>query len=538
MKIFNLLNFKSLKTRLVLLSLFPTLIVLSLNLNTHFSLTKMSNTINSFQKQTIPLMEYSEEMGSSLNGLLRKLVSISTGESDSLNKDDFDKAQEQFIAFKNAQAKYLKLDRSANEIKLFKTVNENWESVEAIVSSIIEKFSKLDLKNKDEKEKFLNRILPALSPLIQSFDAISSTMQEISKNRQLEINASIEQDNKASAQFKLISLLVGAIGILATFIIGFYISKNARVALEGISNSLKSESRNVQIASEKTVISSKQLSSSSMDQTSMITETAQSVSQIQKMIEINSQASNESKNISRISKDSAEKGQDMISKMILAINEIDKANNSVSDQMNVTNNQLLEITQLISNIQSKTKVIDDIVFQTKLLSFNASVEAARAGEHGKGFAVVAEEVGNLANMSGNAAKEISELLNDSINQVKNIVNESTEKVTELSNHSKATISNGSSIASACQDSFQDISKNVERVDQLINEIASASLEQAAGVDQISQSILKMEESLNQNLLMSQDATTVAEDLKVESQNLENLVLQLVILLNGNRSINT
>ena len=284
MKIINWLNFKSLKTRLALLTLFPTIIVLILNLNTHFSLTNMSNTISSFQKQKIPLMEYSEQMESSLNGLLRKLVSISSGESDSLNKEDFEKAQEQFNAFKLAQSNYVKIEKSANEVKLFKTVNENWESVETIITSIFEKFSKLDLKNKDEKEKFLNRIKPALSPLILSFDAISTTMQEISKNRQLEIDKSIEQDNKSSSQFKLISLLVGVVGVLATFIIGFYISTNAKVSLEGISESLKLESKNVHLASEKTVVSSKQLSSSSMDQSGLITETAQSITEIQKQL--------------------------------------------------------------------------------------------------------------------------------------------------------------------------------------------------------------------------------------------------------------
>jgi methyl-accepting chemotaxis protein len=77
------------------------------------------------------------------------------------------------------------------------------------------------------------------------------------------------------------------------------------------------------------------------------------------------------------------------------------------NQINYSNEQMSEIVKVIQEIETKTKVINDIVFQTKLLSFNASVEAARAGEQGKGFAVVAEEVGNLAQMSGNAAKEIS-----------------------------------------------------------------------------------------------------------------------------------
>jgi methyl-accepting chemotaxis protein len=89
--------------------------------------------------------------------------------------------------------------------------------------------------------------------------------------------------------------------------------------------------------------------------------------------------------------------------------------------MNKSNDEISSIVKVIAEIGDKTKVINDIVFQTKLLSFNASVEAARAGEQGKGFAVVAEEVGNLATMSGKAAEEISSMLGDSMGKVELIV---------------------------------------------------------------------------------------------------------------------
>jgi hypothetical protein len=93
-----------------------------------------------------------------------------------------------------------------------------------------------------------------------------------------------------------------------------------------------------------------------------------------------------------------------------AIMEIQETNKKLVDDVLEGNRKISEIVELVKEIGNKTKVINDIVFQTKLLSFNASVEAARAGEHGKGFAVVAEEVGNLASMSGQASKEISALL--------------------------------------------------------------------------------------------------------------------------------
>lgn len=94
--------------------------------------------------------------------------------------------------------------------------------------------------------------------------------------------------------------------------------------------------------------------------------------------------------------------------------EIDSSNKELVKEIERNNTELTKITNMISEINEKTQVINDIVFQTKLLSFNASVEVVRAGEHGKGFAVVAEEVGNLASMSGKASLDISEMLETSI----------------------------------------------------------------------------------------------------------------------------
>jgi methyl-accepting chemotaxis protein len=95
--------------------------------------------------------------------------------------------------------------------------------------------------------------------------------------------------------------------------------------------------------------------------------------------------------------------------------------------MHKTNENMADIVKSIAEIKTKTNVINDIVFQTKLLSFNASVEAARAGEHGKGFAVVAEEVGALAAMSGNASKEIAQLLDGSLSRVTVLADETKQR---------------------------------------------------------------------------------------------------------------
>ena len=102
------------------------------------------------------------------------------------------------------------------------------------------------------------------------------------------------------------------------------------------------------------------------------------------------------------------------------IQEIDRGRKEIST-----------IVDMISDIGKRTQIINDIAFQTKLLSFNASVEAARAGEHGKGFSVVAEEVGKLAGMSGEAAKEITRLLNTNVQQARQMTEDSNSRITQL-----------------------------------------------------------------------------------------------------------
>lgn len=117
--------------------------------------------------------------------------------------------------------------------------------------------------------------------------------------------------------------------------------------------------------------------------------------------------------------------------MITAIEDIHKSNQNMMMSVEKSNANIEEIIQVIHEISNKTKVINEIVFQTKLLSFNASVEAARAGEQGKGFSVVAEEIGSLAAMSGNAAQEISAMLTESTTKVEKIVNTTKSEVGAL-----------------------------------------------------------------------------------------------------------
>ncbi len=183
-----------------------------------------------------------------------------------------------------------------------------------------------------------------------------------------------------------------------------------------------------------------------------------------------------------------EEGKSAVEQMANAMGDINSANDNIMNQINQSNAQRTEILTVILEIGNKTKVINDIVFQTKLLSFNASVEAARAGEHGKGFAVVAEEVGNLAQMSGNAAKEISQMLAEGNQKVAKIEANTKSSVESLIKEGKSKVEIGNNVAQQCGQILNSIVSNVGDVNRMAGEISLASQEQFMGVREITNAI--------------------------------------------------
>jgi methyl-accepting chemotaxis protein len=146
-------------------------------------------------------------------------------------------------------------------------------------------------------------------------------------------------------------------------------------------------------------------------------------------------------------------------------------------------------------------VIDGIAFQTNILALNAAVEAARAGEQGRGFAVVAGEVRNLAQRSANAAKEIKELITDSVMKIEH----GTSQVNEAGQTMEETVA------------------SIKRVTDIMAEISAASMEQSHGIEQVNQAITQMDEVTQQNAALVEEAAAAAESLQEQAENLSRSV---------------
>lgn len=222
------------------------------------------------------------------------------------------------------------------------------------------------------------------------------------------------------------------------------------------------------------------LSQRTEEQASSLEETASSMEEMTSTVKQNSDSAQEANRLAATAQQQAAKGGEVVYKTIAAMEEINTSSAKIAD--------------IISTI-------DGIAFQTNLLALNAAVEAARAGEQGRGFAVVASEVRTLAQRSADAAKEIKLLIEDSVNKVKA----------------------GSELVDESGKTLTDINEDINKVATIVAEIASASREQTAGIEQVNTAITQMDDMTQQNAALVEEAAAASRSMEQQAGNLADLM---------------
>ena len=350
-------------------------------------------------------------------------------------------------------------------------------------------------------------------------DVLSGFLDLNEKN----LNFAKTEMNMVTNRISQITMMSSGIITLLAIFVAIYLVKIVNSTLLSVSSSLNHSAVKVTEEAENMTGLSDQLSNATKSQAAALQQTAAAIEQISSMVTRNSDSAKKSLDFSQTCQKDAQSGKAAVEDMIHSVEEISSSNAEVMKKINEGNQQIADIANLITAIGDKTKVINDIVFQTKLLSFNASVEAARAGEHGKGFAVVAEEVGNLATMSGNAAKEINEMLQSSVEQVNKIVLHTSQNVEESMRSGVGKVESGVVMAKRCGEILERIVSSVTEVGHMMQSISVASDEQSQGISEISQAVNKFEEVTQTNVKTAQNCADSAQTLKTESATMNESV---------------
>ena len=243
---------------------------------------------------------------------------------------------------------------------------------------------------------------------------------------------------------------------------------------------IERSSDSVKTGSEELSQGNANLSQRTEEQASSLEETASSMEEMTSTVKQNADNAALANELAIAAHEDAGKGGEVVARAVTAMDEINASSRKISEIIGV---------------------IDEIAFQTNLLALNASVEAARAGDQGRGFAVVATEVRNLAGRSATAAKEIKELIEDSVTKV--------EDGSRLVNESGATL--------------QEIVGGVKKVTDVVAEIATASAQQSAGIEEVNKAVMQMDEMTQQNAALVEQAAAASESIGEQSHALNEMI---------------
>ena len=348
-----------------------------------------------------------------------------------------------------------------------------------------------ELTEKGNKKEALDLYLQTTRPIIRELvDTFDSMREEIKKNAiSDEILVKTTQNNQLTVG------LLGLVFSLVLIVVSVLLTRAITGPLNRVIAGLTDGADQVSSAAAQVSSSSQSLAEGTAEQASSLEETSSSLEEMSSMTKQNADHANQAK------------------AMMTEANQIvEKVNRHMTDMAGAVG----EITRSSEETGKIIKTIDEIAFQTNLLALNAAVEAARAGEAGAGFAVVADEVRNLAMRASEAAKNTSNLIENTIKAVRK----------------------GNELTNATQEAFKENAEISQKIAQLVDEIALASEEQSQGITQVNTAVTEMDKVTQSTAASAEESAAASEELNAQAEQMKVYVGDLVAVVGGSGNATT
>lgn len=474
---------RGLRLKLLTLVMIPLVVIAAMSVFTIGNLKDAEKALQKTSQQDLPLSAASSDMVASMHAIMRYTWVALDSEVSSERQAAVSSIREYIDSYDQAEKKFSVTRKSESITAVYSKVPEAWRSAKTLIEKVL---AELEVNRRENDLRAHDLIVKSLRPTLLivergNHDVAEQVANEAAKDSKLQAEAAERQAEIiiVCAAVTLIVMLGGG-ALLA--------SKLARNITE-ITKKIKATGTNVAGAASQLSTSSQNLSSGVSEAAASLEETVAAVEELSSMVKRNADNAREAGVLSQSARNSAEEGDREIRELTEAMSDIAQSSKQIEDIINV---------------------IDDIAFQTNLLALNAAVEAARAGEQGKGFAVVADAVRNLAQRSASAAKDINNLIKDSVVKV--------ERGSQIADKSGAVLKN--------------IVTSVKRVADLNGDIAVASQEQANGISQIGQAMNQLDQATQSNAASAEQSAETSDRMSREALDLQTEVEKLSKIIEG------
>lgn len=449
-----------------------------------------------------------------------QLLSAESAEDKTAQFGKLDSLKSDMFIYNNT---YSDLINDPNTQKVFDIYFAEWKKYEEINDKFI---SLVKAGQVADAKKLL------LGDADTTFDKVQAKATDLEV---INLDGSVRARNAATDKLKSASLLIWTsiplIFAFALIMIGYF-NRKMSLALSSIANQLKESAETVMDRGQSMSDMAEQLSQSTDSAASAIEETAVTTKNINQSLKDSGQMVQDASSAINTTKECAASGRESIEAVDGAMKKINQSNSEILEHVEQNNKDMQQVIHIIQTIREKTRVINDIVFQTKLLSFNASVEAARAGESGKGFAVVADEIAKLAQMSGGAAQEIAGILESSSSTVGQIIDGTKVRISSSVKQSTSNIQAGVECTNRCSVALNEIVENAEKASQLADVILKTSQTQSQGTNEINSAIELLSNSTAKNATLATDTAHESNGLKNQSDILLKIIESLESEVHG------